>query len=313
MNSLWVIMLFLLQQMKLLQSFTFPILHAVPQHTAMEWAVRQRHLSQSVAVARTHRQNPARSLRIAPRPRPLHATAPAETNDQPNNDIVQSSALISQLQLCIPTVEEMQELGALVASTIFSDNAAARRPPPPHGSVVCLHGDIGAGKTVFAAGFVTFATGVTRVTSPTYLLSNTYRVNAGGNAEPNDDDDLEIHHLDLYRLSGPTDLAPLNLPHVFSNCISLIEWPSRLEDLMPSNRLDIYIRWQHLGDNEQRQSTDKQVRIDDDSTETTIEDSNISRLVTMEAHGSHWTERLQSLVDEGYVDDWVAGGSTEKP
>lgn len=304
-------MLFPLQQVKLMLSFTCPILRTVPQSTAVEWVAGQRHFSQLVAVRTLHRPNPATLSRITPR-RPLHASALSGTNDQPKNNIEQSSALISPLQLCIPTVEDMQELGALVASTIFSDNATAlRRRCPARGSVVCLHGDIGAGKTVLAAGFVTFATGMTRVTSPTYLLSNTYRVNVGNHAESDDDDDLEIHHLDLYRLSGPTDLAPLNLPHVFSNCIALIEWPSRLEHLMPSDRLDIYIQLQLLDNNKQRQSTGD-MGDDDDSTET-MDNSNISRLVTLKAHGSQWTERLRSLVDEGYVDDWVVDGSTEEP
>lgn len=47
----------------------------------------------------------------------------------------------------------------------------------PEGSIITLEGDLGAGKTAFARGFVRAAVGDwnIRVTSPTFLLSNTYR------------------------------------------------------------------------------------------------------------------------------------------
>ena len=60
----------------------------------------------------------------------------------------------------------MEEVGALLAT---------RRLSP--GTVIFLEGDLGAGKTVWARGFVRGAVGddSLRVTSPTYLLDQTYR------------------------------------------------------------------------------------------------------------------------------------------
>jgi hypothetical protein len=76
------------------------------------------------------------------------------------------------LKLQIPTMEDMEEIGALL-SVLAS---------PP--DVIFLDGDLGAGKTTLAKGFIWCKTGQSsttttgssrmRVTSPTYLLSNTY-------------------------------------------------------------------------------------------------------------------------------------------
>jgi len=84
-----------------------------------------------------------------------------------------------QLKLLIPTAEDMEDIGGLLASVTLEDKAAAA------GGIIFLKGDLGAGKTAFARGFLRAATGDAdlRVTSPTYLLSNTYLASAaeGGN------------------------------------------------------------------------------------------------------------------------------------
>jgi tRNA A37 threonylcarbamoyladenosine biosynthesis protein TsaE len=91
--------------------------------------------------------------------------------------------------------------------------------------------------------------------------------------------------MDLYRLSGePRDLVPLNLDHVFANCVSLIEWPSRLGDRIPADRLEISMRIAGGHD-------------DDFETEDKL------RTVTLQPYGSVWEGRLQQLLDDRYVDD----------
>ena len=91
------------------------------------------------------------------------------------------------LNLRIPTAEDMEDIGG-----ILSVNTVA-------GDVILLDGDLGAGKTCFSRGFIRGRTGrqggdttdsYIRVTSPTYLLSNTYPL----------EDGINIHHMDLYRL-----------------------------------------------------------------------------------------------------------------
>lgn len=76
------------------------------------------------------------------------------------------------VQLIVPTEADMQDMGALLARLVLDDTHQAR------GSILCLDGDLGAGKTAFSRGFVRAALEdpQQRVTSPTYLLSNAYRL-----------------------------------------------------------------------------------------------------------------------------------------
>ncbi len=120
-----------------------------------------------------------------------------------------------------------------------------------------------------------------RVTSPTYLLSNTY---------PVEDGDLLIHHMDLYRLSEgkEDDLSPLNLDFVMKECISLIEWPSRLGTLEPGEKLEITIK------------------IDKDGIGASDDDSEESpRILYLTPHGLKWEERLKQIQNDGYLDDLI--------
>jgi tRNA threonylcarbamoyladenosine biosynthesis protein TsaE len=180
-----------------------------------------------------------------------------------------------QVRLEIPTAEDMEDIGG-VLSTLLIDEGSW-----PRGSIVFLDGDLGAGKTAFARGFVRAAIGdpVLRVTSPTYLLSNTYALRRG----------YEIHHMDLYRLSeNPEDLMPLNLDQALSNGISLIEWPIRLgRDKIPPQRLEVHI------------TIPSEYTVEDVDTEDKL------RHLTMTPYGSIWEERLQRLLASGYVDDLI--------
>lgn len=124
-----------------------------------------------------------------------------------------------------------------------------------------------------------------RVTSPTYLLSNTYPVNGG-----DDSDEIVIHHMDLYRLSEGEDLSPLNLDYVLKECISLIEWPSRLGKGIPNERLEITITID--------KDYDPVTRDDDESEET-------PRTLNFKPYGERWEERLASIQESGYLDDLI--------
>ena len=75
------------------------------------------------------------------------------------------------VKLTIPTSLDMQQIGAIFY-TVFSEDQNVTFLP----SVICLDGDLGAGKTAFCQGFIRAATGDWEipVTSPTYLLSNSY-------------------------------------------------------------------------------------------------------------------------------------------
>lgn len=98
------------------------------------------------------------------------------------------------------------------------------------GSVLALHGDLGAGKTCFIQGFAA-ALGITEpVTSPTYTLIGEYEGR------------LRLHHIDLYRLSGPQEALGLGLEEYFdAGGITAIEWAERADGLLPPGVLHIRI------------------------------------------------------------------------
>ena len=103
------------------------------------------------------------------------------------------------------------------------------------GDVILLIGDLGAGKTSFARAFIR-AHGIDdEIPSPTFSLVQTYETD-GGSLAPR-----SIWHFDLYRLEGERDLYELGIEEAFDVGITLIEWPDRLGNLTPPDRLEIKI------------------------------------------------------------------------
>lgn len=97
------------------------------------------------------------------------------------------------------------------------------------GDVFALWGDLGAGKTTFARGFIaTLCPDEESVPSPTFTLVQTYPSPQG-----------EIWHFDLYRLKQPEEAYELGIEEAFATGISLMEWPGRLGSLLPRQRLDV--------------------------------------------------------------------------
>lgn len=99
------------------------------------------------------------------------------------------------------------------------------------GDVLCLQGDLGMGKSVFARGLIRALAGndMLEVPSPTFTLVQTYDTAAG-----------ELWHFDLYRLKHPEEVYELGWEDALSGAISIIEWPERLGPLMPPDRIDIH-------------------------------------------------------------------------
>ena len=101
------------------------------------------------------------------------------------------------------------------------------------GDVLALWGDLGAGKTTFARGFIaTLLPQEDAVPSPTFTMVQTYPVTIAGNI-------VDIWHFDLYRLKHAEEAYEIGIEEAFASGVSLIEWPDRLGSLLPRRRLDV--------------------------------------------------------------------------
>jgi len=98
------------------------------------------------------------------------------------------------------------------------------------GDVVCLWGDLGAGKTVLAKGFGEGLGVEGTVNSPSFILMAEHPAR------------LRLFHVDLYRLADATEavLGGL-LDERQADGVTLIEWPDRLGATLPAERLDVRI------------------------------------------------------------------------
>ncbi len=93
--------------------------------------------------------------------------------------------------------------------------------------VICLNGDLGSGKTVFAKGFAN-ALGIDEViTSPTYNIVKEYYSG-----------EMPLFHMDVYRLDE-TDVMIDFSEYFVKKGVSIIEWSDMIKDELPDERLEI--------------------------------------------------------------------------
>jgi tRNA threonylcarbamoyladenosine biosynthesis protein TsaE len=99
------------------------------------------------------------------------------------------------------------------------------------GDIVCLTGDLGAGKTTLTQG-IGAGLGLgpdAGIVSPTFTILAEH---TGGR--------LPLFHFDVYRLRGPSDLIDIGFDdYVDAGGVIVIEWPERIAGALPADRLDI--------------------------------------------------------------------------
>ncbi|MCC6146716.1 MAG: tRNA (adenosine(37)-N6)-threonylcarbamoyltransferase complex ATPase subunit type 1 TsaE [Anaerolineaceae bacterium] len=101
------------------------------------------------------------------------------------------------------------------------------------GDLVCLSGDLGAGKTTLVQGLAQGWGSLDQATSPTFVLVNVYH-------RPNQE---SLYHLDAYRLENAMEAEDLDLDNMLENSPLIIEWAERIQKALPLECLTIQLRW----------------------------------------------------------------------
>jgi tRNA threonylcarbamoyladenosine biosynthesis protein TsaE len=131
------------------------------------------------------------------------------------------------IELTSNSVEQTIALGEKLADCLHA------------GDWVTLDGELGAGKTHMIRGIAQgMGADGHAVASPTFVLMHEY--------EPADLDKPLLIHIDAYRLDKPADLLNLGFEDVADESVLLIEWATKVSDVLPHDRLQVTIK--HLTD-----------------------------------------------------------------
>lgn len=98
------------------------------------------------------------------------------------------------------------------------------------GDIVCLVGDLGAGKTAFSKGIGEGLEVVDYITSPTYTIINEYHGR------------LPLYHFDVYRLNDIDEMYELGYEeYFFGDGVVIVEWADLIKDIIPESAIWITI------------------------------------------------------------------------
>jgi tRNA threonylcarbamoyladenosine biosynthesis protein TsaE len=126
------------------------------------------------------------------------------------------------------SAEQSRRIGARLGSGIES------------GDLICLQGDLGAGKTTFVQGMAQGWGSLEGATSPTFVLVNEYR-------RP---DGALLFHLDAYRLGSAAEAEELDIDRMLDEGVLVVEWPERVRTALPEQEL--WILLEHVAEEQRR-------------------------------------------------------------
>jgi len=126
----------------------------------------------------------------------------------------------------------MNNLVGEEATIEFAAKVAPLCEPP---LIIYLQGDLGAGKTTFARGFINALGHTGKVKSPTFTLVESYDLKA-----------IRLYHFDLYRLNDPLELEYIGIRELVgeTDVMCLIEWPEKGGAELPQADLEINLSYQ---------------------------------------------------------------------
>ncbi len=103
------------------------------------------------------------------------------------------------------------------------------------GSVVALHGPLGAGKTTLAKGIARSLNIEEALTSPSFTLIAEYEGSREGNP-------VTLYHIDLYRISNPQEIEDLGMEEILNGeGICVIEWAEKASEFLPESTIRVEI------------------------------------------------------------------------
>lgn len=104
------------------------------------------------------------------------------------------------------------------------------------GSVICLIGDLGAGKTTMTQSLAKALEVDDYITSPTFTIVNEY------------EGKMPLYHFDVYRIGSSDEMYDIGYDeYINSNGVCIIEWANLIEDILPEEYLHIELRYKDMG------------------------------------------------------------------
>jgi len=101
------------------------------------------------------------------------------------------------------------------------------------GDIICLVGDLGAGKTTLVQGIASGWGSLDPASSPTFVLINVYR-------RP---DRKRLFHLDAYRINSAAEAEDLDIDALIEVGPLVVEWADRIQEALPRDRLWVTLQW----------------------------------------------------------------------
>lgn len=140
------------------------------------------------------------------------------------------------MKLTVNNLKDTEQVGKIIAHCLEA------------GTVLCLDGDLGVGKTAITQ-FIAREFGVKDyITSPTFTIIKEYEGR------------LPFYHMDVYRIDSEEDMYDLGYEeYIYSEGVTIIEWSNKIEDILPDERINIEI--QRLNDTSRIMTIDGRGRV----------------------------------------------------
>jgi tRNA threonylcarbamoyladenosine biosynthesis protein TsaE len=141
----------------------------------------------------------------------------------------------NETEIASYSVEETEKIAFDIGQTLQS------------GDIICLGGDLGAGKTAFARGLIKALGVEDYITSPTFSIVNEYIGK------------YHIYHFDVYRIKDVDEILDVGFDeYIYGDGVSIIEWANKIKEILPQVYIKIEIdKDAEKGDNYRKISIEK--------------------------------------------------------